>query len=59
MGSRAATVMHQARNRLDADPDKAARALGFPFRDMTRTARFTLTNRIMYEEMRPRPEDGR
>lgn len=43
------------RNRLDSDPDRAARALGFRFRDMTRRPRFALTNAIMYEAMRPVP----
>jgi hypothetical protein len=41
------------RNRLASDPDRAARAMHFPFRDMTGGARFTNTIRIMNEDMRP------
>lgn len=41
------------RNRLDAEPNVAARAMGFSFRDMTRRGRFALTNPIIEEQMRP------
>jgi len=41
------------RNRLNADPDLAARAMGFSFRDMSGRARFTHTIRAQNGDIRP------